>query len=282
MTTGGPADGVVLGLPSVALRPYVERYVGYRERAELPLVRRETAGAFVVLILGWGAPLDVIDPRSRQRSAYGVNSFVAGTFDRWCRTETVGVGEGAQVLLAPLTARRILGLPLVELANRAADVAVLPGSWLDRLRQRLAETPAWSQRFALLDEVFTARLAASAPADPRVAWAWRRLDASGGRVGIGLLADEVGWSRRHLAARFRHEVGLSPKTTARLLRFQRAYAALTGPLLPVSPAPDLGPFDSGADVAARFGYYDQSHLIRDFREFAGDTPAALSAGSRPG
>ncbi|RKN18728.1 AraC family transcriptional regulator [Micromonospora musae] len=278
MTTGGPADGVVLGLPQGRLRPYVDRYIGYRERADLPLVRREAAGAFVVLILGWGAPLDVIDPRSGERSAYGVDTFVAGTFDRWCRTETVGVGEGVQVLLAPLTARRILGLPMVELANRAVDVTRLPGGWLERLRQRLAETSVWTQRFALLDAAFAARLAASVPADPRIAWAWQQLTGSDGRVGIGLLADELGWSRRHLAARFRHEVGLPPKTTARLLRFQRAYAALAGPLLSVAPDPGRGPVGGGADVAARYGYYDQSHLIRDFREFAGDTPAALLAG----
>ncbi|MFC0504605.1 helix-turn-helix domain-containing protein [Micromonospora costi] len=326
MTAGGPVDGVVLGLPSPRLRPYVARYVGYRERADLPLVRREVAGAFVVLILGWGAPLDVEDPRSGGPSAYGVDSFVAGTFDGWCRTRTVGVGEGVELLLAPLAARRIFGLPMDELANRAVDVTALPGGWLDRLRCRLAAAPGWPERFALLDAALAARLAGSEPVDPRVAWAWRRLTASGGLTSIGWLAGELGWSRRHLAVRFRREVGLSPKTTARLLRFQRAYAALTGPACSAPPIPDddapgggteapgdgadapaggagasgesakpgggagqpgggaggaLGGAgelaDGWAQLAARCGYYDQSHLIRDFREFAGDTPAALLA-----
>ncbi|MCM0675632.1 glyoxalase [Micromonospora phytophila] len=76
-----PVGEMVLGVPDVRLRPFVDRYVGYRERAELPLVRREVAGAFVVVILGWGAPLDVVDPRSVERSAWGVDSFVAGAFD---------------------------------------------------------------------------------------------------------------------------------------------------------------------------------------------------------
>ncbi|MEV1330010.1 hypothetical protein AB0J20_10585 [Micromonospora costi] len=341
MTAGGPVDGVALGLPQPRLRPYVARYVGYRERADLPLVRREVAGAFVVLILGWGAPLDVEDPRSGGRSAYGVDSFVAGTFDGWCRTRTVGVGEGVELLLSPLAARRILGLPMDELANRAVDVAALPGGWLDRLRRRLAAAPDWPERFALLDAALAGRLADSEPVDPRIVWAWRRLAASGGRVGIGSLADDLGWSRRHLAVRFRREVGLSPKTTARLLRFQRAYATLTGPAWAAPPATDAeapggdaeapggdaeapggdaeapggdaeapggdaeapggdagggrpgggagqprggasgapagGVADGWAQLAARCGYYDQSHLIRDFREFAGDTPAALLA-----
>lgn len=43
MTAVAPLDEVVLGLPEARLRPFVDRYVGYRERADLPLVRREAA-----------------------------------------------------------------------------------------------------------------------------------------------------------------------------------------------------------------------------------------------
>ncbi|MBM0278082.1 AraC family transcriptional regulator [Micromonospora sp. STR1s_6] len=290
---------LVPGLPDVSLRPFVDRYLGYRERADVPLVRRESAGVFVVLILGWGAPLDVTDPRSAERGVTAVDSFVAGTFDGWCTTRTVGVGEGVELLLAPLTARRLLGLPLGELTNRAVGVGQLPGRWLDRLRGRLAEAPGWPERFALLDRVLSARLAASPQVDPRLDWAWRWLVAGGGRGSVGVLADELGWSRRHLASRFRQEIGLPPKMAARLLRFQRASAALTDLDASVGPSPVGGPdreAPGGAEragstvpplgvgravdwaaVAAGCGYYDQSHLIRDFRQFAGATPAALLA-----
>ncbi|MCL7455720.1 helix-turn-helix domain-containing protein [Micromonospora sp. MSM11] len=278
---GGTGE-MVVGVPAIRLRPFVDRYVGYREWAAQPLVRREVAGAFVVVILGWGAPLDVVDPRSAERSAYGVDSFVAGTFDAYCATRTVGMGEGVELLLAPLAARRILGLPLGELANRAVAVEHLPGGWLDRLRCRLAVAASWSARFALLDAALAARLATAGPVDPRLERAWRRLADSGGRDGVGPLADEAGWSRRHFTVRFRQEVGLPPKTVARLLRFHRAYAVLgAGPAVPAAPvgAQRSGAVGGWADLAVRCGYYDQSHLIRDFREFAGDTPAALLAGS---
>ncbi|MEU8257720.1 helix-turn-helix domain-containing protein [Micromonospora inaquosa] len=265
-----PSDEMVLGLPEASLRPFVDRYVGYRERADVPLVRREPAGVFVVLILGWGAPLDVTDPRSAERGVTTVDSFVAGTFDSWCTTRTVGVGEGVELLLAPLTARRLLGLPLNELTNRAVGVGQFPGRWLDRLRDRLAEAPGWPERFAVLDRVLAARLVASPPVDPRLEWAWRWLVAGGGRGSVGVLADELGWSRRHLASRFRQEVGLPPKMAARLLRFQRAHAAS----IQVGAA---GRAVDWAAVAAGCGYYDQSHLIRDFHQFAGATPAALLA-----
>ncbi|MGC5017998.1 helix-turn-helix domain-containing protein [Micromonospora sp. DT47] len=279
-------DELVVGTPDPRLRPYVDRYLGYRESAPQPLVRREVAGAFVVLILGWGAPLDVVDPRAALRSAYRVDSFVAGPFDASCTTSTVGVGIGVELLLTPPAARRILGVPLGELANRAVAVDRLPDAWLDRLRHRLADAPDWARRFALLDAALGARLATSDPVDPRLVRAWRRLAGAGGRVGIGELAEELGWSRRHLSVRFREEIGLAPKTTARLLRFQRAYATLGHDLAapgPTSPVPgDPGEPGGWAELAVRCGYYDQSHLIREFREFAGATPAALApAGSHP-
>jgi AraC-like DNA-binding protein len=266
----------VVGRPDPRLRPYVDRYLGYREQAAHPVVRREVAGAFVVLILGWGAPLDVTDPRAAAAGAYGVNAFVAGPFDGYCTTRTVGAGAGVQVLLGPPAARRLLGLPLGELANRAVPVDGLD-RWLVRLRDELAVLPDWTGRFARLDAAFADRLAGAGPVDRRLSRAWRLLEASGGLVGVGALADEVGWSRRHLAAVFRREFGLPPKTAGRLLRFQRAYATLGRQLAGPSPAggPDEGAGSGWAGLAVRCGYYDQSHLIREFREFAGETPAAL-------
>jgi AraC-like DNA-binding protein len=272
----------VLGLPDPRLRPYVDRYLGYREHAAGPLMRREAAGAFVVLILGWGAPLDVTDPRAADRGAHDTSAFLAGPFDGWCATRTAGEGVGVQVLLTAPAARRLLGLPLGELANRAVPVDRLD-RWLVRLRDELAGLPDWAGRFARLDAALAARLAVTGPVDPGLLRAWRRLAGSGGGVGVAALSEEVGWSRRHLAVRFRQEFGLPPKTVARLLRFQRAYA-LVGRTLVTAPVgaaePAAGPDSHGwAELAVRCGYYDQSHLIREFREFAGATPAALA---RPG
>ncbi|SCL18898.1 AraC-type DNA-binding protein [Micromonospora pallida] len=273
---------MVVGVPHPRLRPWVDRYLGYRERAAQPLVRRQVAGAFVVLIIGWGDPLDVLVPGSAERSAYRVDSFVAGTFDGHCHTRTVGLGTGVELLLTPLAARRILGLPLRELTNRAVPADELPGGWLARLRLRLAEAPDWPRRFALLDAALAARIGAADPVDPRLERAWQRLVDSGGALGIGALAAEVGWSRRHLSVLFHREAGLPPKTTARLLRFQRACTTMTGWR---PDAVDSGP-DGWAELAVACGYFDQSHLIRDFREFAGTTPTALLVGglhvSNPG
>jgi transcriptional regulator GlxA family with amidase domain len=88
---------------------------------------------------------------------------------------------------------------------------------------------------------------------------------AGGLVEIGDVAAGVGLSPRQFERRFRAEVGLPPKLFCRIQRFQRIFQAL-----------ESGPA-KWADVAVDCGYYDQAHLIRDFRAFAGETPVELMA-----
>src|SRR5262249_59217722 len=83
-----------------------------------------------------------------------------------------------------------------------------------------------------------------------------------GRVSIDTLAAKANLSGRQLERRFLDEVGIPPKRLARIVRFQRALRVLA--------ARQAG--ERGADLAARLGYADQAHFIRDFREFAGHTP----------
>jgi AraC-like DNA-binding protein len=110
------------------------------------------------------------------------------------------------------------------------------------------------------------RLAAGPRPSPEVAWAWERLVASGGAMPIGQLAKEVGWSHKHLIAKFRQQVGLRPKTAARLIRFDRVLGRLD----------ECRGLDWGV-VAREAGYADQAHLIREFKQFTGATPTEFAA-----
>jgi AraC-like DNA-binding protein len=122
-------------------------------------------------------------------------------------------------------------------------------------------------------EVLLAPLGAGPQPWPEVAWAWRRLVATGGAVPIGQVANEVGWSHRHLIARFRRQVGVRPKTAARLVRFGTVWRRL-----------DQDRPLAWADVAREAGYADQAHLVRDFRQFTGMPPTRFlaAAASQPG
>lgn len=92
-----------------------------------------------------------------------------------------------------------------------------------------------------------------------VRYAWDRLSA--GPVRVDALAGEIGWSRQHLNARFREQIGLNPRTVGRIARLNHVLAL-------VNRVPSL----SWAAVAHSGGYSDQAHLIREFRALTGCGP----------
>src|SRR4029453_8275939 len=90
------------------------------------------------------------------------------------------------------------------------------------LWEQVEEASSWDGRFARLEAFLARRLGARRDAQRGVAWAWHRLRESAGRAEIADLARALGWSHRRLIAGFRDQVGLAPKRTARILRFDRA------------------------------------------------------------
>jgi AraC-like DNA-binding protein len=239
--------------PHPALRGHVLRYCGYREDTAAPLARREVAAPDVTVIFSFGPAIEVDGERH--------TSFVAGVGESYSDTRHDGHQRGVEVKLSPLAVRSLLGVPARELAGRVVPLDALLGRSGERLAERLEAAPGWAERVALLDAALGERLARSRRAPADVVLAWRRLAAAHGGLSIAGLADELGWSRRHFGERFREHVGLAPKSAARVLRFRRALQLLER--------------DDGARlgaIAQDCGYYDQAHLNRDFRAFAGSAP----------
>jgi AraC-like DNA-binding protein len=169
--------------------------------------------------------------------------------------------------LALGTPEAVLGVPASEMARR---IVALEDLWGDvaarRLCARLAEARDTAAAAAVLESAIAERLAAAngrrpARAELALAAADGLTRASGS---VFAVAAELGVSERHLRRVFRETVGVSPKAFARIARFHRALGA--------------GRQDARAgwaSIAAAAGYYDQAHLIAEFRAIAGVTPRVL-------
>ncbi len=253
--------------PHPAVAGYVRRYVAWEEVPLAPMVRRQSASMDVPLILNLGDAFAVRPVGGPSVAARHPGGFVAGIHDMAVNTSNPGASEGVQVDLSPLGARMLLGVPMSELARRTVDLEDVLGSDARRLLEALAGAPPGAARLAVVDDFVRGRLERARRPAPDVEWAWRRLRASRGRLGARALAQELGCSGRHLAARFRDGVGVGPKLAGRILRFEAAREALGGP-----DGVSLGA------VAAGCGYYDQAHLNRDVRAFAAATPGELRRG----
>jgi AraC-like DNA-binding protein len=256
--------------PQPSLYPHVrDRYYGWIEQMATPLCRREVPTEEVPVIINFGAPFRLFDQADPSRWT-DYRSFTTGAYDAYVLVGSTGPSAGIQVNLTILGARLFLGRPLYELKNRAVALEDLFGPDAARLTEALYEAPSWDARFAILDRELAARISRARTPPAAVLCAWHRLVASGGRVSIGSIVGEVGCSQRHLIAQFREEIGLSPKTLARVLRFGRAIRVIKE-----------GGGARLSEIAHDCGYYDQAHFSRDFREFAGVTPSELIASQLP-
>lgn len=256
--------------PNPFLARSVRGYTGYVERSARPLRRREVPHGGVVLILSFGDPIDVVTANGSPPRPQRLRSFVAGLHDAPVVTQYEGRQHGVQIDLTPQGAYRLLGVPLREFANRSVELDALRGGEVERLIDQLASEPAgWEARFEIVDRALGEWLAEGPDPDRPVAWAWHQLERSHGSVAVADLADEIGWSRRHFASRFRDQVGLTPKPAGRVLRFQHAVGLL---------GDGRGTI---ADAAATAGYADHSHLVREFQALAGCTPSQLVAARMP-
>ncbi|WP_256923784.1 AraC family transcriptional regulator, partial [Streptomyces sp. 13-12-16] len=230
-------------------------------------------GRVLTAVISLSGPLKVAAGVDDGSPVTGFGSVAGGLMRRAVAIHHDGRQEGVQVSLTPLGARAVYGMPAADLAHRLVPLDELLGTLGVELVDRLRAATTWVARFAVLDELLLRAVGRGAGDDsvsrvrPEVAEAWRRLSASRGRVQVGAVAAELGWSRRYLTERFRGEVGLSPKTFARVLRFEHAHELATAH----EPLP-------WADVATVSGYADQAHLVRDWREFTGRSPTVWRRG----
>jgi AraC-like DNA-binding protein len=243
----------------------VREYVGYEEWTGDGFLRREVARSGVALILGFGDDMDVHDGEvgpAPQR----LRAFVVGNQSHPSLTGVTGHQLGVQVELTAAGALALLGD--VEAYNdRVVPLDEALGRNGVRLVEQLATASSWGSRLDLLDSSFCMT---EVPAlAPEVEWLQAEIAASQGQARVETLMDETGWSRRHVTQRFRRELGITPKAYARVVRFQHATALLM----------EQSAGRSLADVAIEAGYYDQSHLTRDFAALAGIPPGTYAAGA---
>jgi AraC-like DNA-binding protein len=200
-------------------------------------------------------------------------SFVAGLQERPSTYESPASEiRVVAARLTPIGAFVLLGgVPQAELAQRVITLdELLPArSGIPELRERMFEAPDLGAALDLLERwLLCRRRSAASPHTATLAATGVLLDAQPS-LPIGKLARECGMSARRLHELFLREVGLPPKRLSRILRFRRALEQLSR-----APRPDL------REIALDCGYYDQSHLYRDFRELAGMTPRDYLAAQR--
>ncbi|KWV45943.1 AraC family transcriptional regulator [Bradyrhizobium macuxiense] len=246
--------------PSSRMAGLIVGMTGYRETAAGWFSQRQTAPLIAPLIVSFGTPFLIALAREPGASDRQL-SFAAGLHAGPVYIKSDGRAECVQVDFTPLGAYRFFGGAVAELAGRMVDIDDVLGREGRRLREQLGGAANWHRRFDLIED-FVLRRVGYVPS-PEIVFAYRGLARSAGAARIATLAADIGWSRKHLVDRFRSEVGLAPKSVARMMRFREACRLAQG-----------GAAGGWAGIATESGYADQAHLAREFVEFAGEPPTA--------
>ena len=251
--------------PRVFLRAAegLEQYVEFgfifagQHGAGLPRVRRLPTGRATIFFA-----FDIRN--SRQGAGPYTGLFCEGPQSE--SFEVTGqVGEVVGVKLRVGGMRALLGLPGKELRDRALPLESIWGPRARFLADAMASACDASKRLALLNSELRRRSNAWERHDPAAMLVCQLISGRAGRVRVSELAASCGLSERSLLQKFDDWAGLTPKQFARLVRLRACIARLDS----------RSDFD-WAELASSCGYFDQAHMIHEFRQLLGQPPSIFT------
>ena len=191
-------------------------------------------------------------------------AFLMGSRAQGYQLQHEGASHFIAVRFRPAGLAAFLPVPLAELTDSIVDLRDLWGREIQFLHEQLYEAPLPNALSMIQD--FLQRHYAPPRHYTTIHHALRQIHQRHGQLRMGPLANDLNMSQKHLERLFQRYVGHTPKGYARIVRFQEVLQALTS-----RKAGDV------AGLGHQLGYFDQAHLINDFKDFTGLTPGQYQA-----
>lgn len=245
--------------PSSPLSSFVECFWTLETEAPSTQPERILPDGCVELILNFGAQFSQHDDDKQRLQP---RSFLVGQMTGPILISPTGPVQLLGIRFHPGGTLPFLRLPLHEITDHVVDLGGLSSRLERELLGVTSRSPLLTDKVNAVEAFLTNQLLSSKDDSWLMTLAARVVD-SGGLMSVDQLASNAGISSRQLERRFLREVGLGPKLLGRIIRFQQVFRAVEQCN------------SAWAEVAIECGYYDQAHLIRDFNQFARQTPAVL-------
>lgn len=253
-------------LPSPHLRPYVQHFMLYHGRfgAHAPAVVKPLPAIADQGLAFYARGRITVHHREegvyrRQPAVFVYGQQLARLDLHLDPGETLLVGATFQ----PTMLRRFLRVEQAAMVGQNFDAEAVLGPGVRQLNERLANARRYDELVPLLEDYLWRHLEARPLGTHPLDAVSRHLVLADGRVPLAAWARATNLSVRQFERTFRQQVGVSPKLFSRIAHFTKAVQLQAA-------RPDL----DWLSVALHLGYHDYQHLARDFRAFAGATPAA--------
>ena len=246
--------------PKPPLSKFVDCFWLYDGQAATQTERILPTGTFELAINLREDELSFYDAERPESCSRFSGAVVSGAHGRSFMPEATEVVSIIGVHFKPGGAFPFLGLPASDLADTHVNLETVWGPPAGRLRERLCEARTSHERFYLLEKVLLQRLSDHVEQHYAVSAGLEMFGKNQGPT-VREAAKHIGLSQRRFIQLFKSEVGMTPKLFSRIQRFQQTRSFI-----------QQSATINWAGLAFDLGYFDQSHLIREFLEFSGQSP----------
>lgn len=246
--------------PSPLLAPYIKNYWLLKTACDSPAVARTVPTGMMSLIFHRGQRL-----LSVRTNEFHPRAFLSGQEKTFADLEYTGTINMISVTFRPIGVRAFFNLPVNKMNNLRVTAEDLEDKELAELERSLINTEDDQHCILLIEQFLLKRLCRLAEHNLKRIEATIRLIDSG-QTDVASLAGTACLSTKQFQRVFSEYVGSNPKEFSLTIRFQRALHLL-----------ETGSHVSLTALAYQCGYFDQSHIIKEFRAFSGYTPTEYLA-----
>ncbi len=191
--------------------------------------------------------------------------FVAGMYRDSILWRSCGNSRKFGIRLNPEVLSLLFNVPAAKLYSDYTEIDNFGMPGVASFAEQLCETKTLEEAVLKTEEYLTERLLAQNVSDSRFVQAVSIMRSSKGSITVEQVSSALSVSPRHLQRVFKDELGASPKTYGRIIRFSNAYKLMQ----------QLDETGGWAGLSYYLGYADQAHFIREFKEFSGLIPNVM-------
>jgi AraC-like DNA-binding protein len=249
-------------IPTYPLNLFIESFVYYKDYNPTHSVDRFLPdGNINVVIDLTDYPKFIYDNHTLKEIQACRNAWFSGLRNKFI---TIPSGRDSEMFILNFRKGRaypFVEMPLHELTDIVVDCDLVMSDKVSELRELLLNQFSIDRKFFVAEKYIMKAYQSKLNENPFVDFAVNQIIHNPRQTTIESIALKVGYSHKHLVKIFKENVGLTPKSFLKIIRFQKAIAEIEK----VKTA-------NWTSIAYESGYYDQAHFINDFKEFSGFTP----------
>jgi AraC-like DNA-binding protein len=186
---------------------------------------------------------------------------IFGTMTRFVEVDYPTSTQMFGIRFKPAGMTAFTRIPMEEFTDRSVELELVNTLFTPSFYEALPEKQSMAEIVARTNHCLIKQLPSLYPSDRQIIRAVDLIRLAKGQLSLAGVAFEVCLCQRHFERKFKLTIGVSPKMFAKIFRFKHAMQCLRN-----YPQKDL------LTIAIECGYYDHTHLIKDFKLLSGETP----------